>query len=126
MKNNRLLLFVFCILFVVILAGCGGSSSTPVSTPGGLSSSVSFSNDVLPIFNSRCASCHSGPSSRAGVNLSTYDSLKNSGAITPGDAQNSVLVQAVQIGQMPRSGGPLSAAQVQIIADWVNAGAPNN
>jgi len=130
MKNNRFLFLIVLGILLVVLAGCGGAASTPAPTSGGTTSggnsSVSFSKDVLPIFTSRCTSCHGGSNPRAGVDLSSYDAVMNSGAITAGDAQNSVLVQAVQIGQMPRSGGRLSAAQVQLIADWVNAGAPNN
>jgi uncharacterized membrane protein len=147
-NNRSLFLLAASALLAASLLGCGGGSGspTPVSNPpvtesvatassGGVGNSatatsstalVSFSNDVLPILNNRCSSCHSGPMSRAGVDLSSYDSVMNSQTILPGDAQNSLLVQAVEIGQMPRSGEPLTADQIQTIANWVKAGAQNN
>jgi hypothetical protein len=48
--------------------------------------------------------------------------------VEPGDADNSLLVQKLlgtqQVGgEMPPS-GKLSEAQIQIIINWINAGAP--
>jgi len=131
--NNRFLfLFIAGILLAALLVGCGsGSGAAPAaggssgSTTGG-ASSVSFAKNVLPILNDRCSSCHGGPTPRAGVDLSSYDSVMNSQVITPSDAQNSRLVIAVESGLMPRSGDPLTADQIQTITNWVNAGAPNN
>ena len=101
-NNHSLFLLVAGVLLAALLAGCGNGSdsSAPVVTASsgssdssgtrtGGTSSVSFANDVLPILNSRCASCHSGPILLAGVDPGSYDSVMNSRVITPGDAQNS-------------------------------------
>ena len=142
LNNRSMFLLIAGVLLAALLAGCGSGSgssapvatSMPVATVSGSSSgstavgtsSVSFAKDVLPILNNRCSSCHGGPTPRAGVGLSSYDSVMNSQVITPSDAQNSRLIQAVQSGRMPRSGEPLTADQIQTIANWVNAGAQNN
>jgi hypothetical protein len=65
---------------------------------------VSFSNTILPIFDSVCNGCHP----TAGVSLSNYTEIKS---------------RASNLG-MGRS--HLNAAQRSTIADWVNQGALNN
>jgi mono/diheme cytochrome c family protein len=91
------------------------------------SRAVSFSNDVWPILQANCSGCHGGS---GGLSLASYDSLMAGGrsgaVIIPGNAEDSRLVQYVRSGRMPRGSSRLSDAEVQIIVDWVNAGAPNN
>lgn len=88
---------------------------------------VSFSNDVWPIFQANCSGCHGAS---GGLNLASYDTLMAGGrrgaVIVPGDAESSRLVQYVESGRMPPSGNRLSNEEIQTIKDWVNAGAPNN
>jgi hypothetical protein len=91
---------------------------------------VSFVNDVLPVFESRCINCHGGEKTNEGLDLKTYDSLmsgsKNGTVLTPGDANDSFIVKQVVEGKMPKRGPKLTPAQIQILMDWVNAGALNN
>jgi mono/diheme cytochrome c family protein len=88
---------------------------------------VSFSNDIQPIFNGRCISCHGGTS---GLYLTSYEDLmqggNNGSVIIPSDPTNSRLIQYISDGYMPLGGPPLTVAQVQTLANWVAAGAPNN
>ena len=94
-------------------------------------SSPSFQDDILPILTNRCAfaGCHvaGGP---GGIDLRTYDALiagGNDGAIViAGNARRSELVEQIVEGEMPPSGPPLPAAQIQLIIDWINEGAKNN
>jgi hypothetical protein len=46
--------------------------------------------------------------------------------VIPGNSSKSRLAQLVKNGKMPKRGGKLSSAQVQLIVDWINAGAQNN
>lgn len=93
-------------------------------------SSGSYTNDVLPILESRCISCHGGEQTRQGLDMKTYASLMagslNGPVVTPGDAGGSVLVQQLLNGKMPKRGPKLTPDQVQVIADWINSGALNN
>ena len=50
----------------------------------------------------------------------------NGPVIVPGDVENSLLVELVASKEMPKSGPKLTPPQVQIITNWVAAGAPNN
>ena len=88
---------------------------------------VSFKNDIQPIFNSRCVSCHGGTN---GLYLTSYEDLMQGGingpAVVPSDPNNSRLIWYVSDGYMPLGSPPLSPGQIQTIANWVAAGAPNN
>ena len=91
---------------------------------------VSYTRDVRPILESRCASCHMGEYVSGGLDMNTYDSLmegsENGPVIEPGDAKHSLLIEKVTEGKMPKRGPKLTPAQIQTITDWIDAGAPNN
>ena len=63
--------------------------------------------------------------SRAG-----YDKLmagsQNGPVIIAGDPNKSSLIQMVTQGKMPKSGPHLLPAQLQVLVNWVTAGAKNN
>jgi len=93
-------------------------------------SGVSFANDVKPIFDASCNDCHGGKQTKAGLDLTTYDSLMagsfNGAVILAGNSADSLLVQLVADGEMPKRGSKLTPEQIQIINQWVDAGASNN
>ncbi len=104
------------------------ATPTASATTGG---TPSFAIDVLPIFQAKCTVCHG---TMGGWDGSSYTGVMATGAHTPvvipGDAINSLLVQKLQGTQqtgsiMPPS-GKLSDTEIQIIIDWINAGAPDN
>ncbi len=94
------------------------------------SGEVSFSKDVMPVLQSRCINCHGGQRTSEGLDMKTYESLmagsQNGSVVTPGDAANSSFVTLAAQGKMPKRGPKLTPAEVQLLTDWVNAGAPNN
>ena len=102
-------------------------TSTPTVQP---SVGISFANDVLPILRANCSSCHGGSSASGGFSINSYQSImtgsQSGPVIVAGDAQNSMLVQLVKSGQMPRRGPKLSDTQIQIITDWINTGVLDN
>ena len=93
-------------------------------------SGVSFANDVMPIFQNSCIGCHGGDQTRAGLDLKTYDSLMagsvDGAVVVPGDPGESWLVKLSAEGKMPKRGDKLTPEQIQILTDWVAAGALNN
>jgi mono/diheme cytochrome c family protein len=106
-------------------------TEAPAATEPAVSgATVSFANDVLPIIESRCINCHGGERTQEGLDLKTHTSLmagsKNGSIVTPGDAENSLLVELVATQEMPKRGPKLTPPQVQLITDWVNQGALNN
>ncbi len=91
---------------------------------------VSFSTDILPIFESRCVSCHGGNKTEKGLDLKSFASLMNGSeegpVVTAGDAANSSLASLILNGKMPKRGPKLTPEQVQLIIDWINQGALDN
>ncbi|HET9913679.1 MAG TPA: c-type cytochrome domain-containing protein [Anaerolineales bacterium] len=91
---------------------------------------VSFTNDILPIFESRCVNCHGGEKTQEGLDLKTHAALMagsdNGSVVTAGDATNSLLVELVVSQKMPKRGPKLTPPQVQLLTDWVNQGALDN
>ena len=91
---------------------------------------VSFANDVMPIFENSCIGCHGGDQTKAGLDLKTHESLMagsvNGTVIAPGSVAESLLVKLVLEGKMPKRGDKLTPEQVQMISDWIAAGALNN
>ena len=92
---------------------------------------ISFTNDVNQILQSRCVICHGGSrGTEEGLNLTSYESLiagsDNGPVIIPGDAEASLLVELITKQEMPKRGPKLTPPQIQLITDWVTQGALNN
>lgn len=106
------------------------ATEAPATQPPAEGATVSFANDIMPIFESRCIGCHGGDRTQEGLDLKTYASLmagSNNGAVViAGDAANSLLVEMVATQKMPKRGPKLTPPQIQLITDWVNQGAPDN
>ena len=91
---------------------------------------VDYQTQIQTIFNSNCTSCHvNGGSYFGGLDLSTYANVMNGGnsgvVVIPNDHANSYLWQRVNNGEMPpgTNNPDLSAAQVDLIALWIDEGA---
>ena len=99
-------------------------------TQAAAASTVSFANDILPIFENSCNKCHGVEQVKEGLDMRTYETLMagsfNGSVITPGNANDSFLVEQIIKGEMPKRGQKLLPAQIQLIIDWINAGALNN
>jgi len=140
-------------LLTLILAACAGqtppasnspepvepaqaaspTSAVSAATPADAQPSttgVSYSKDVMPIFENSCTNCHGVDQIKKGLDMRTYESLMagsdNGPVIVAGKAADSLLFQQVADGKMPKRGPKLTPAQVKTISDWINAGALNN
>lgn len=103
--------FFFLSLLGFWLASCGnylerkGMDELPRE---GLSlEQIDFAQVQTEIFQPRCVSCHQQYSSYSGV-IRELDAI----------------VTSVQLDRMPKTGGPLSRIQKQVLASWVAMGAP--
>lgn len=105
---------------VLILTSCSHDPIIPDSP------SISFSEQVLPIFINNCAKsgCHDG---------SGEFSLKNYGEISSrvhaGDARKSELYKVINKlwgGKAMPPDGPLSDQQITLVYTWIMQGAKNN
>ena len=107
-----------------------GATAAILAPTGTVTSSVSFARDVLPIFTQICVKCHGGEKTQKSLVLKTYDDLmqgsEDGPVVEPGDPNNSLLVDMIVKGKMPKNGPKLLPRQIQTIVDWVTAGAPDN
>jgi len=124
MKKQLILL----VIAICLVSGYAVFRST--SSEAAPNAAVSYSRDVQPLLESRCAKCHMGEHVSEGLDMKTYESLmtgsQNGPVITPGDADDSLLIQKVIAGEMPKRGPKLTPVQIQLLTDWIDAGAPNN
>lgn len=100
----------------------GGPGTTPTATS-------TYSAEVVPILQANCQACHSSSVKMGGWDMSSYDAVMTSGEHGPvviaGDVKNSLLAQLIQgTGgkTMPPQGG-MSQHDIQVILDWIAAGA---
>jgi mono/diheme cytochrome c family protein len=108
------------------------AQTVPQPTPTGpqpTPSAPTFEANILPIFQQSCAVCHG---SLGGWDSTSYQAVMTTGNHAPvviaGDAANSLLAQkllgtAAEGSIMPPQ-GKLPDATIQIILDWIAAGAP--
>jgi mono/diheme cytochrome c family protein len=96
--------------------------------------SVSFEADILPLLDEECYFCHNPRRLKGGWDGSSYEGMMTTGdhgpVVVPGDSRNSVLAQKVlgiqAQGDMMPPLGLMAEDRIQLIVDWINAGAPNN
>ena len=87
--------------------------------------SISYYQEIQPIFNQyECSACHIGQYPSAGLRLTSYEEVINSGIIDIGNHQTSLLWQSIQSGWMPPDIlTDVSNEDVNIVADWIDQGA---
>jgi hypothetical protein len=108
-------------------SGNGNSNAQPCDPD-----SVYFNQQILPILASNCAKsgCHDATSHQEGVILDNFSNVRNTADVKPGNAADSklyeVLVDDDPDDRMPPPpAAALSAAQIALIANWIDQGALN-
>jgi mono/diheme cytochrome c family protein len=89
----------------------------------------SFTTDVMPILEAKCKVCHG---SLGGWDTTSYKTVTTTGdhapVVKPGDAKGSLLAQKIlgtqTVGSIMPPSGKLTDAEIQVILDWIAAGAP--
>ena len=116
-------------LLAVIATGCYKDVISPGSDPNGPPQFVSFSGDLIPIFNKNCnmSGCHDAVPAHAPslVPDQAYNALINGGFVNTAIPTESVIYVETKSGAMPPTGA-LPASDTQKILDWIRNGAPNN
>jgi mono/diheme cytochrome c family protein len=87
---------------------------------------VRFSSLVGPggVFANNCVGCHNAGNAQGGLNIENYQQLVNTGYVTPGDLQSSLLYQRMRDGANPMPPrGILNDAQLMFVENWILDGA---
>lgn len=117
------------IVITGIISGCYKDVIKPGSDPNGPPQFVSFSGDLIPIFNASCNSsgCHDAVPAHAPslVPDKAYNALHSGGYVNTAVPNQSTIYVVCFTAQMPPTGA-LKASDTQKILDWIRNGAPNN
>ena len=137
-------------VLVAIIAACADFESPEDPTfglPDELLANPSFSADIVPILDRRCATggCHSSASHQAALDLTpeqAHAQTVNASAVLrtgmdrvePGDPDNSWLVRMIEADparrdghpRMPLASTPLTPNQIANIRRWIEQGAAND
>lgn len=132
--KKQFILIIIALVFVcafVVFQNCGSNIVTAAQpSQTSVIENVSFQNDVQPILERRCAKCHGGEFPSEGLNMETYESLmsgsQNGVVVVAGDANNSLIIEMIENGEMPKRGQDLTTEQIELIRQWINEGALNN
>lgn len=117
-------LFAACEKEAVVMSDAGTSYKSSTDTTGnGITATVSFSKDLLPIFTANCVSCHGAGTRFSVTTQDAYKTIVNGGYVNKQDPEKSkFFVNSLQ-------GHPddyLTPAEHQKIATWMKEGAKNN
>lgn len=124
-----------------VVASLAGRATTPIPAPALSTPSadtVSYKEDVLPIFQKRCARCHGAEDEEGEVVaevsliLINYERLMMGSefgpVITAGDPADSWLLEMITEGDMPPEGegDKVPEEEIAVIRQWIEEGAKNN
>jgi predicted nucleic acid-binding Zn-ribbon protein len=89
---------------------------------------VSFSRHVAPILARRCVACHNTRSPGGRLNLDSFAAMGKGGesgaAFTSGKSHDSLMLSMIRDGSMPKEADQLDAAEIDVLARWIDVGAP--
>ncbi|WP_153556205.1 PSD1 and planctomycete cytochrome C domain-containing protein [Roseimaritima sediminicola] len=90
---------------------------------------VDYLTKVKPLLETKCYACHGRLKQEAGLRLETVPLMEEGGAVYPGDAEASSLIERVTAEDdlrmpPPHEGSPLTAEEVQMLRRWIDQGAP--
>jgi glucose/arabinose dehydrogenase len=88
---------------------------------------VGYAEDIQPLFERTCASCHGSAVQTLNLKVTDYDALLAGSlrgeVVVPGDPESSKLWTQIATGAMPLI-GELAPEQKRLVHDWIAAGAP--
>lgn len=122
-KNNIVMLFISCTLFISI-------SACKHDSPEALKPTVSFKDHVQPILTGNCTAegCH--PAVGGEFSLASYNDVIENGEIKEKGDDSELLERIKEDDDSKRMPPPpnraLTANQIQIIELWIEQGAKNN
>ncbi|MFM9059178.1 MAG: c-type cytochrome domain-containing protein [Planctomycetaceae bacterium] len=83
---------------------------------------VSFAKQVAPLLAAKCGNCHVA-GAKGDFRMPSYEALMQSGMVQRGQGKASRLVEVIVTGDMPRGGGRVAPAELDVLVRWIDAGA---
>lgn len=108
----------------LMLSACTYRTGEDNPNPGcGTPSTVSYTNNVLPVLNPNCLVCHDQAGNAGGIVFDTYAGLK---VVVDNGTFEGAINHNAGFEPMPRNNPKLSDCTLELIQSWIDAGAPNN
>ena len=136
MKYLSTLAAITLFLLISFISGCDDTiTSDDIDKRDIPETNVSFSKNLLPVFNLKCSSgqCHNTSYMAGGYSMETWTNVVQAGIVNPGSPQTSRLVWSIdaQYGfeLMPPVGSPINPMtkeQIDGVFTWIAEGAKNN
>ncbi len=113
------------VLAIATVPGRGAIGAEENSAP-------EYLREIKPLLAARCINCHGPQKQGNGLRLDAADAIRRGGdngpALVAGKSGESLLVKAIQgatdlVSRMPPKGEPLSAAEINLLKKWIDAGA---
>lgn len=123
MKKVRILL-----LFIIItsLHACYYDAADllyPTAGTCDTTTTVSYNQTIVPLFQQQCYSCHNNASTGGGILMGNYTADK---AIAANGKLYGSVTHASGYSAMPKGAAKMNNCQLASIKKWIDAGAPNN
>lgn len=120
------------VVFAILLLNRPASLCAQNTNEKSNSKGVDFSHDIAPIFQKRCAKCHTGTQKKGGFSINTRQSLLSGGdggpAVVSKMSAESELIERVSTSdaalRMPPEGERLTVKQVDLLKRWIDEGLP--
>jgi hypothetical protein len=125
------------LLLGFLLAACGSSDSDGGDSSGSGSGDPTYTEDIRPILEAKCDPCHTTEGAGGFNHATDYDATQQPSEVCAGKQVYECMLVRVQNGSMPENAGCtgdptqdadnascLTAAEQDLLAAWVAAGAP--
>jgi hypothetical protein len=130
MKQPAFLLMPAALIYLFLITSCTSVSKEELIPPGCDTVNMSYANDVVPILQAHCYTCHSAVNPASGFALEGYNNLHPFTIDTTG-SRVCTLVGKISHDPgytpfMPFNQPKLDTCLINQIVDWVNRGALDN
>lgn len=117
------LVFVTLLFLTAIIFSCSKDKVTENPISWDCDTIVSFSNEVVPIFDQNCSTsgCHDASSASAGYVFDSYESISASAEISV-----DVMLHRTGLTPMPFTEEKLADSVIQVVGCWIDQGKQNN
>jgi len=126
MKSKKLAIPWMMMLAIYTLPGCVWQNEEELFPEAGIcdTTSVTFSNDIVPILANNCYGCHSNlnaPSFGGGLSFEDHEDVAG---------YSDRIIGAINHNEgflpMPQGGSKLDPCSINLIEVWAGSGAPDN
>ena len=105
---------------MLVVCVLGGGRAAAASTP------PTFDEDVRPVLEANCFSCHGNDAPQQGLDLRTAQAILRGGSSGPaveiGSSAKSILVERIVAGTMPPGDSNLAEREIALIRRWIDDG----